>query len=757
MPRQVACSCRRVLQIPDTLRAERVQCPGCGNSIPLPTTVSSSIATSPLPPPRTTPLSSKPVPKVARGVAPPPRMPERKRRSWAIPILLACLALPLLIGVPLLVASLGDSRPEPTVAVLPEDMDEDDDPVPGRNVFGAVGKARTGGRGGASGRFNQASDIGEMPLPSVIGTDPLVKPRVQTAKPNVQEEDDLALLRDRVKEQERTAEERARRLEELRALKKARGLEMQLKQAELDALSKELPSDVLRAAQKRIENERQKVAAERSAAELARQKEFEALRALNRAKADALIQDGVQRMKAREFRQAADSFAAAKMLVPYDEDVELLFREARRMEDREAKFDDAGRADRAMKLVKAAKASKPAWDEEQDRTRAAGQAWLAGLDEQDERSAVIGRTITQGLRDGSDRAAKAGAAQNAGLRAMGERANAAGQAQMGALRAQGARAAGAMRAAREALVAEGMRAGWANRAQMVGLREQGDRMRAAGQGQNDAMRAQDQRYAAWAKQQTALLREQGQRSAGAALQQAANLRAQGDRIAVAGEQQNSALRAGTERAAGAGRAATEAMIAQGERSAIMGRTAIESLRDGSDRASAAGREAVAGLNAGSERAGRAGQAATENLQGQGDRMGGGTIGFDEQAERSRRAGREAAEALKERPPIPVSGGQRPAASEDRQAVSAAAQEMLDKLRQAEQQAKQERDAARLREEHERELAALKAKKTAADKEEDELKRLEAEMAQAADAELRIKAIRAELELRGKTGGATTNR
>src|SRR5262249_28301254 len=152
-------------------------------------------------------------------------------------------------------------------------------------------------------------------------------------------------------QQERDAADRARRLEELRALKKAKALEMAADKKEWEDLTKDLGSDVLRSAQKRIENERQKVAAAKSAANAARQKQFDELRAANEARAAALVKEGMQRMADREFRLAADSFAAAKMLVPYDDDVELLFREARRMEAREAEFDTAGRMDRGKKAA----------------------------------------------------------------------------------------------------------------------------------------------------------------------------------------------------------------------------------------------------------------------------------------------------------------------------------------------------------------------------------------------------------------------
>src|SRR5262245_24897515 len=122
MALQIACACRRVLQIPETLRAPRVQCPGCGRTLDLPA------ATKPTPPPAapklpsSTPKMGIPVTKPARGVTPPPVPPSPRsapaaRRSYAVPIIVvACLALPVLLGGALLLASLGGKPPEPTVA-----------------------------------------------------------------------------------------------------------------------------------------------------------------------------------------------------------------------------------------------------------------------------------------------------------------------------------------------------------------------------------------------------------------------------------------------------------------------------------------------------------------------------------------------------------------------------------------------------------------------------------------------------------------
>ena len=52
------------------------------------------------------------------------------------------------------------------------------------------------------------------------------------------------------------------------------------------------------------------------------------------------------------------------------------------------------------------------------------------------------------------------------------------------------------------------------------------------------------------------------------------------------------------------------------------------------------------------------------------------------------------------------------------------------------------------------MAALKAKKARADKEEDELKRLEAEIAQSEELSLKLKAVKQELGVRGSAGSAT---
>jgi hypothetical protein len=80
-----------------------------------------------------------------------------------------------------------------------------------------------------------------------------------------------------------------------------------------------------------------------------------------------------------EYRLAADAFAEAKMLVP-DDDIELLFREACRMEARGRRTTPPARS--RQKLVKGAKVGAAAYDEERDRSRAA-DTFLSGVQEQD--------------------------------------------------------------------------------------------------------------------------------------------------------------------------------------------------------------------------------------------------------------------------------------------------------------------------------------------------------------------------------------